>query len=135
MSCSSEMQSGRDDSTASPPTKIKDIHDCIDKMMLAVFEGARGHSAPSSSGERAQQMRESYEQSLEVIDRLLGVGRTKAEQEAQLAANETQLKLLRGEVLDLESKLRAVTDSIDVELESILSDEAIGLVKPDTGDS
>ena len=61
-------------------TTIEDVQDKLDKFALALFEGARGHIDATSCPEKSQAITDAYKESVETVNRLVGIEKTKAQQ-------------------------------------------------------
>jgi hypothetical protein len=61
-------------------TTIEDVQDKLDKFALALFEGARGHIDATSYPEKSQAITDAYKESVETVNRLVGIEKTKAQQ-------------------------------------------------------
>ena len=103
-----------------PPTTIEEIQDCVDKLVLNIFEAARGHSDLSSGPQRSENLISVYRESVNSINRLVGIDKTKVQQELYLAELSTEYEGLKKDVLELEAKLKELIESTDQELDSLL---------------
>ena len=103
-----------------PSTIIEEIQDCVDKLVLNIFEVARGHSDLSSGPQRSENLIAVYRESVNSIDRLVGIDKTKVQQELYLAELSTEYEGLKKDVLELEAQLKKVVERTDIELDSLL---------------
>ena len=103
-----------------PSTIIEEIQDCVDKLVLNIFEAARGHSDLSSGPQRSENLISVYRESVNSINRLVGIDKTKVQQELYLAELSTEYEGLKKDVLELEANLKKVIESTDQELDSLL---------------
>jgi hypothetical protein len=109
-------------------TTITELQNAVDKLLLETFEVVRGHSDTSETPLiKAKKLQVAYEEALKSVDELLGINKSKEEQEAYLQHAAKEYEALKQEVVALESKLRGVAGQVDVELEGLLGDAAIGL--------
>ena len=92
----------------------------MDKLVLNIFEAARGHSDLSSGPERSKVLIGVYKESVHTINRLVGINKTKAQQELYLAELSAEYGSLKTDVLLLEAELKEVVERTDLELDTIL---------------
>ena len=112
-------------------TTITQLQNAVDKLLLETFEVVRGHSDTSEIPfQKAIKLQVAYDEALKSVDELLGINKTKQEQEAYLQRAANEYEQLKQEVVALESKLRNVAGQVDAELEGLLGDADIGLKKP-----
>lgn len=112
--------SGVDD-RASKATTIEGVQDCVDKLVLCIFEAARGHTDPSSATRKTEELIDVFRESIDTVNKLVGIDRTKAEQEANLVQLSHEYQSLKVELLILESELTKVIENTDRELDTLLS--------------
>jgi hypothetical protein len=115
-----------------PSANIEEVQDCVDKLVLAIFEAARGHSDPSNASEKANLLMATYQESINSVDRLVGIDKTKDQQDQYLIEQTKEYEDLKVEIIELELELKKVADRASVELEELLSDEALYLKNTDT---
>jgi hypothetical protein len=115
-----------------PSANIEEVQDCVDKLVLAIFEAARGHSDPSNASEKANLLLAAYQESINSVDRLLGIDKTKDQQDQYLIEQTKEYEDLKMEIMELETELKKVADRASVELEELLSDKALYLKNTDT---
>lgn len=101
-------------------TTIENVQDCVDKLVLNIFEAARGHTDPQSAPERSKQLIAVYKEAVESVDKLVGINKTKEQQEQCLSELSEQFNMLKTEVLMLEALLKTVIENTDVELDGLL---------------
>lgn len=101
-------------------TTIENVQDCVDKLLLNIFEAARGHSDPQSAPERSKQLIAVYKEAVESVDKLVGINKTKIQQEQYLSELSEQFTTLKTEVLMLEADLKTIIEKTDVELDGLL---------------
>ena len=101
-------------------TTIEKVQDCVDKLVLNIFEAARGHTDPQSAPERSKQLIAVYKEAVESVDKLVGINKTKMQQEQCLSDLSEQFNLLKTEVLMLEAQLKTVIENTDIELDGLL---------------
>ena len=99
---------------------IEAIQDCVDKLVLNIFEAARGHSDLSSGPERSKVLIGVYKESIHTVNRLVGINKTKAQQELYLAELSVEYDSLKTDVLLLEAELKKVVERTDLELDTLL---------------
>jgi hypothetical protein len=61
-------------------TTIEDVQDRIDKLVLGIFEAARGHNDVSTYQEKATTILSSYNQAIAAVNSLVGIEKTKEQQ-------------------------------------------------------
>ena len=76
-------------------TTIENVQDCVDKLVLNIFEAARGHTDPQSAPERSKQLIAVYKEAAESIDKLVGINKTKEQQEQYLSELSEQFNMLK----------------------------------------
>ena len=109
-------------------TTITELQNAVDKLLLEAFEVVRGHSDTSEIPfQKAKKLQVAYEEALKSVDDLLGINKSKYEQDAYLQRAANEYEQLKREVVALESNLRDVAGQVDAELEGLLGDAAIGL--------
>lgn len=101
-------------------TLIEDVQDRIDHLVLNIFEGARGHENPSSGAAAAQQILDSYVQAVETVQLLVGIDKTKADQEIKLAALTEEYSSLKLVLVGLEEELHEMMRKSDECLDNLL---------------
>lgn len=115
-----------------PSANIEEVQDCVDRLVLAIFEAARGHSDPSNATKNANLLLAAYQESINSVDRLLGIDKTKDQQDQYLIEQTKEYEVLKMEITELEIELKKVADRASVELEELLSDKALHLKNTDT---
>lgn len=103
-----------------PPTTIEEIQDCVDKLVLNIFEAARGHPDISSGPERSEILIKIFEESVDSVNRLVGIDKTRVQQESYLAELSAEYEGLKKDVLELEVELKKVVEVTDHELDGLL---------------
>ena len=111
--------------TATTSTTIEDVQDCVDKLVLNIFEAARGHSDPSSGPQRAELLVTVFKESNDTVNRLAGIDKTKAQQEIYLAELSKEYESLKIDVMKLEEELLRVVERTDIELDAILDYKSV----------
>jgi hypothetical protein len=101
-------------------TSIEGVQDCVDKLVLCIFEAARGHTDLSSATRKTQELIDVFRESVDTVNKLVGIDRTKAEQEDNLFRLSQEYESLKVEILILESELTKVIESTDRELDILL---------------
>ena len=101
-------------------TLIEDVQDRIDRLVLNIFEAARGHENPSSGASAAQQVLDSYVQAVDTVQLLVGIDKTKADQEIKLAALTAEYASLKLVLIGLEEELHQMIRKSDQDLDNLL---------------
>lgn len=106
-----------------PFTVIEDVQDRVDSLVLNIFEAARGHENPSSGAAAAQQVLDSYMQAVSTVQLLVGIDKTKADQEHKLAVLTAEYTTLKLILTRLEDELHQVIKKSDEDLGNLLDYE------------
>jgi len=122
-------------SAPSTPKSVDEVHDLLDSLVLSVFNTVRGHGEVSGDGSNLQTVqqanseviRETLESTLTAIDNLVGINSTQVQQEQILSAQSEQIATLKAHILQLEEQMRARKSEIDGQLNTVLSNSALGL--------
>ena len=101
-------------------TSIEGVQDCVDKLVLCIFEAARGHTDPSSATKKTEELISVFRESVDTVNKLVGIDRTKAQQEDNLLQLSQEYESLKVELLILESELTKVIENTDRELDILL---------------
>lgn len=117
------------------PKSVDEVHDLLDSLVLSVFNTVRGHGEVSGDGSNLQAVqqanseviRETLESTLTAIDNLVGINSTQVQQEQILSAQSEQIASLKAHILQLEEQMRARKSEIDGQLNTVLSNSALGL--------
>lgn len=113
---------------------VDDVHKEIDRLMLSIFEAVRGHEAPADgpggTTAKCQEIVDRYNATLAAVDSLVGINRTKEEQEAEIRDLSEQCRLVRQRIMKHEDNLVAQRAAIDDKLKALFSDTQLGLTPP-----
>lgn len=115
-------------------SSVDDVHREIDQLMLAIFEAVRGHEAatdgPGGTAAKCQEIVDRYNGTLAAVDNLVGINRTKEEQEAEIRDLSEQGRIVRERIMKHEDNLVAQRATIDEKLKALYSDTQLGLSSP-----
>ena len=143
---SSEVEKDESATTKSKIGTVDAVHDQLDALVLSVFEAIRGHEVAVKNAEKeeavagqikpalqrahrdvAKEVRVQYNATMARIDELVGVERTKAQQEELLERQDQEIVQLRDRVVQAEKNLLSKRNAIDKQLQTLLSDDVLGL--------
>ena len=101
-------------------TSIDRVQNAVDKLILELFEVVRGHNDTTETPEnKATKLTKAYTEALTSVDELLGIEKSKEEQEEYLEQASKEYEELKGQVLALEKNVRALVGHVDQELEQV----------------
>ena len=116
-------------------TSIDRVQDAVDKLVLELFEVVRGHSDTTETPEdKAAKLTKAYTEALASVDDLLGIEKSKEEQEAYLEQASKEYEELKGQVLALEKNVRTLGGQVDQELEQVTTISFFSSLQTDQND-
>lgn len=104
-----------------PVTSVDKVHDEIDGLVLAIFEGMRTcHENVGTSVEQsaADNIAVKYNATVDSIQKLVGIDRSEADQLKHLAELSIKYDLSKSRVLQLESTLIEIQRSVHEQLQN-----------------
>ena len=118
-------------------SSVDDVHAAVDGLVLSVFEAVVGHEAVTAeetdegreavTAAKCQSIADKLAAAQSAVERLTGVRRTQAEQEAEILKLSEECKAARNRILQREAQLVQRRGEIDAAIKSLLSDKALGL--------
>jgi hypothetical protein len=109
-----------EDSGKEESVSVDVIQDQIDKIVLSIFEAMRSSPADSVVDDISNGIIESFHQASNAIDSLIGIDKTKREQEAIISEASREYVVRRSNVLKLESDLLRLNTLADSKLSEAL---------------
>jgi hypothetical protein len=118
---------------------IEDVQDKVDKLVLTVFEAVLGHKAlilksddndnPNKDliDHHSKCIIQAYKDTLNSIDNLPGINKTRLQQEQELLSLSQQYINIKNDVTILENNVNSLHNNINNELQSLLDDDCINL--------
>lgn len=135
-----EVESGMttaESSTEKKTYSVDDVHKEIDGFMLSVFEAVHGHEAVTAetshesrialSAAKCQAILDRYTNACTAIEGLVGITKTKQEQEEEIEQLSEQCRVVRERILEREAVLVQRREDIDVKLKELLNDDVLGI--------
>jgi hypothetical protein len=121
--------------SAESTSSVDDVHNRLDSLMLSVFETVLAHTAivPDGSNietlraEKVLKIRDNYTSVLAAIETLSGIDCKEEDQKRTLDAQSLEIAALKEKIVSFESQLLQRRRDIDVALNSVLSDQVLGL--------
>lgn len=139
--------------STSTTTNIEDVQDKVDRLVLTVFEAVIGHKAlalkdttttidptiPTTDNNNINNdliqhhskcIIDIYKDTINSINNLSGINKTKAQQEEELLLLSQQYTTTKNNVIILENNVKLLHSNINNELVSLLDDQCISLKPP-----
>jgi hypothetical protein len=120
---------------AAPTSSVDDVHNRLDSLLLSVFEAVLAHTAVVPDGsnietlraEKVLKIRDNYTSAMAAIETLSGIDCKEDDQKLTLDAQSIEISVLKEKIIHIESQLLQRRRDIDVALNSVLSDQILGL--------